>query len=64
MSRGGNVHESVFRELSKSKDLTESELSSIFNKLRVMRNLLFNGSVKNLTDGFSFFSQNISFCPI
>ena len=38
MSRGGNVHESVFRELSKSKDLTESEISSIFNKLRVMRN--------------------------
>ena len=24
----------------------------------------FNGSVKNLTDGFSVFSQNISFCPI
>ena len=22
------------------------------------------GSVKNLTDEFSFFSQNISFCPV
>ena len=22
------------------------------------------GGVKNLTDGFSFFSQNISFCPV
>ena len=26
--------------------------------------IFFIGSVKNLTDGFSFFSQNISFCPV
>ena len=29
-----------------------------------LKNKEFKGSVKNLTDGFLFFSQNISFCPI
>ena len=40
-------------------DEAEKELQSL-----IFRKNEFHGSVKNLTDEFSVFSQNISFCPI